>query len=116
MSDCLKKRILKPMTYNPKNTLKHKHNYCLKYLLIITNVNEKASIGYYNSKEYYYVLKCDKCDSFIPNSIEGNFDHHIFLDKEEIDDRLPIITASTMQKNPAYNFRDLKDVLVNEKV
>lgn len=96
-------------TYIDKNVLNHKHDYCLKHLLIITNINAKASIGYYNKKEYYYVLKCNKCNSFIPDSIKGNYNHHV-LEGKMIDADLPIIVANTNDKCPHYSFGKLVDV------
>ena len=109
MSMNFKKNYLMNETYKDKNALKHKHNYSIKYLLIVTNINTHASAGLYNSKEYFCVLKCDKCNSFIPDSVEGNYSH--YASKDEINDRsLPVITASTIQKQPHYNFCKLLDV------
>lgn len=114
MSECFRKQMLRGATYVPDNIIKHKHNYCIKHLLIITNVNKHASSGYYNSKEYFYVLKCNQCDSFIPDSVKGNYGHWIFGD-EKIDNSLPVITANTMQKNMIYNNSQLIDVTVIKK-
>ena len=111
ISMSLKKHWLKMATYVDKNCLKHKHDYKVKHLLIVTNINKHASGNYYNSKDYYYVLKCDKCDSFIPDSIPGNFDHHIFSN-EDVDFSLPTILANTKQKNLIYDFCKLEDVVV----
>ena len=96
-------------TYTDRNVSKHKHNYTVKHLLIVTNVNEHARRNYYEKKEYYYVLKCNQCNSFIPDSVEGNFNHRIF-NNENIDNSLPIITANTNYKCPHYDFSKLFDV------
>ena len=111
MAENFKKRYLRMETYIDPNCLKHKHNYSIKHLLIVTNINKHASSDYYNAKEYYYVLKCNECNSFIPDSVEGNFNHHI-LSNEPIDESLPVIEANTLQKNPHYNFSKLMDVKV----
>ena len=113
MSQNLRKRLLKMETYIDKSSSKHDHDYSLKHLLIVTNVNKNASCDYYKQKEYYYVLKCNKCNSFIPDSVEGNYNHHIF-DNENIDSSLPIITANTNYKCPHYNFSKLFDVNIKK--
>ena len=107
-----KKWHLNMETYKDKNCSKHKHNYSIKYLLIVTNTNKFAGICY-NTKEYYQVLKCDSCNSFIPDSIAGNYNHwltHI----DDVDKNLPVITANTIQKCPHYNFSKLVDVVVKK--
>ena len=109
MSENLKKWMLKNDTYKPKGSCKHKHNYSIKHLLIVTNINKHASAGYYLKKEYYYVLKCDKCNSFIPDIIPDNYQHQIFCQKD-IDFNYPTITANTLAKNPVYVFSKLVDV------
>ena len=109
MSENIKKHILRMDTYKPKETIMHKHNYSIKHLLIVTNINKYASSNYYLKKEYYYVLKCDKCNSFIPDTIDGNYQHHIAYEKD-IDSSLPTIAANTMAKNPIYFFSQLIDV------
>lgn len=114
MSMNFKKIMKRRSTYLPKNIFKHKHNYCIKCTLQITNDNEHSSFNYYKSKEYHNVLKCDSCDSFIPLSEEGNYDGTIF-EITKIDNKLPLITAKTKYKNPIYNFCDLFDVVINEK-
>lgn len=108
-----KKAHLKSLTYVPKDHYlnKHKHNYSIKCVLEITNKNIHASCNYYNRKEYHNVLKCDKCDSFIPNREEGNFSGHIFGDYNK---ELPLIMASTNMKGPAYDFNTLYDVKINK--
>ena len=111
MSLSYKKWYKKRQTYFPKGINKHRHNYCLKYILEITNVNEHASFNYYNSKEYHNVYKCDLCDSFIPIKEEGNWNGTIF-DDNNINKRLPIIIAKTNYKIPTYDFCDLFDVIV----
>lgn len=108
-----KKRLEKEETYIDKKALKHKHNYSINYLLIITNINKHASANYYGKKEYYYVLKCSECNSFIPNSIDGNYNHNIFH-RETIDYNMPTIVANTTQKCPNYDFSKLIDVKVND--
>lgn len=115
MAENFKKYMLKIETYKPKDIIKHKHNYSIKHLLIITNINEHASSNYYLSKEYYYVLKCNQCDSFIPDSIDGNYQHNIF-DLKDVDFSLPIITANTLYKQPIYNFSKLIDVEVKHHI
>ena len=109
----LKKRLIKQETYKDTNCLKHKHSYNIRHLLIVTNINKHASANCYNSKEYYYVLKCDQCNSFVPDSVDGNFNHHIFS-YENIDFSLPVITANTTQKCPHYSFCKLTDVIVKK--
>lgn len=94
------------MTYIPKNVVKHKHNYTEKYILEITNINPHATSNYYLSKEYHYILKCDKCNSFIPDSTEGNFDGLIF-NIEDIDKNMPMLKINTNQKGPLYVFNKL---------
>lgn len=106
------KRIHKEReTYIPKLKVKHKHNYLVKHLLIVTNINEHATANYYKKKEYYYVLKCDMCDSFIPQSLIGNYNGNIF-DEKDVDYSLPIIKANTTDKCPHYSFSRLIDVEV----
>ena len=109
MSENFRKHMLRMNTYKPKGLVKHKHNYSMKHLLIVTNVNNHASSNYYLKKEYYYVLKCDQCNSFIPEIVDGNYQHHIFYEKD-VDFNLPTITANTMAKNPIYCFSELIDV------
>lgn len=114
MTNPFRKKLKSIETYKPTDMVKHKHNYCLKYLLIVTNVNEHATNNYYNKEEYYYVLKCDKCNSFIPNSVEGNYNCYIY-NKKNIDNSLPIIRANTIQKSPHYNFSKLIDIIISNK-
>ena len=111
MSENFKKHILRMETYKQKETFKHKHNYSIKHLLIVTNINNHASSNNHLKKEYYYVLKCDQCNSFIPEIVEGNYQHHIF-DEKDVDFSLPIITANTMSKSPIYSFSKLIDINV----
>ena len=113
MAENFKKTILKKETYIDKSVLKHKHDYKLKYLLIVTNVNEHATGNYYKKQEYYYVLKCNQCNSFIPDSVEENFNHHI-LNNEIIDNNLPVITANTDFKSPHYEFSKLFNVIIKK--
>ena len=113
MSQNFKKNILRAETYKPKELFKHKHNYSMKYLLIVTNINKHASSNYYLKKEYYYVLKCDQCNSFIPEIVGGNYQHNIFYEKD-VDFNLPIITANIIEKNPVYSFSKLIDVNVTK--
>lgn len=115
MSINYKKYNMKRNTYLAKYELKHKHNYCIEYLLEITNINKHASINYFKSKEYHYVLKCDLCDSFIPKIEEGNFSATIF-DVDNINKNLSLITANTNFKNPHYDFCKLFDVVVYDKI
>jgi len=115
MSQNIKKTVLRDETYIDKDRLKHKHDFTLKHLLIVTNVNKHASANYYNKKEYFYVLKCNQCNSFIPDSVEENFNHYI-LDNEVIDYSLPVITASTDYKCPHYNFSKLFDFSMNNMI
>ena len=109
----IKKKMLRNETYIPNDIEKHEHEYKDKYLLIVTNKNKHASCNYYNTKEHYIVLKCKYCNSFIPDSIPGNYNHHIFYQKD-IDKSLPIIKAVTNQKCPHYNFSKLIDVEINQ--
>ena len=109
MSINFKKHMLMRETYKPRELFNHKHNYSIKHLLIVTNINKHASANYYLKKEYYYVLKCNQCDSFIPDIIDGNYQHHIFYEKD-VDFSYPIITANTMSKNPIYDFSELIDI------
>ena len=111
MSMSYKKLHQRRLTYIPKdNVNKHKHNYSIHCILEITNKNIHASANYYNKKEYYNVLKCEICNSFIPNSIEGNISGNI-IDKN-YNRELPLIVASTNMKNPAYDFNTLYDVSI----
>ncbi len=112
MSQNFKKWLEKTEAYNDHSSLKHKHNYLIKHLLVVTNINEHASSNYFKKKEYYYVLKCSQCNSFVPDSIDGNYQHNIF-NIDNIDNSLPRITANTMQKCPIYNFSKLIDVKLN---
>ncbi len=109
MSQKFKKWLKITETYKDHDYLKHKHSYSIKYLLVVTNINEHASSNYFGKKEYYYVLKCSGCNSFIPDRIDGNCQHKIF-NIDDIDYSLPKITANTMQKCPIYNFSKLIDV------
>ena len=113
MTQSFKQRLKKMETYIDKTALKHKHDYELKYLLIVTNINKHASGNYYKQNEYYYVLKCNQCNSFIPDSIEGNYNHNI-LNNENIDKSLPIITANTNFKCPHYSFSKLFEVNIKK--
>ena len=109
MSMKLKKVLQKRFTYLPKEIDKHKHNYSVKCVLEITNKNIHASSNYYNKKEYYNVLKCSLCDSFISDPKEGNISGNIL--SYEYDKSLPLISANTNMKCPAYNFDNLYDVV-----
>lgn len=113
MSINFKRQMIKILTYVDKEVSKHKHDYCIKCILEITNKNIHAAANYYNRKEYYEVLKCNCCNSFIPLSKEGNISGNI-LNKDEIDESLPKIIASTNLKSPAYNFYDLYDVRIGD--
>lgn len=110
MTQNIKKRLERKETYIDKKALKHKHEYIIKHLLIVTNTNKEATGNNYNKKEYYYVLKCNKCNSFIPDTIEGNYNH--IINKEEINNELPVITANTEEKTPHYSFSKLIDVKI----
>ena len=112
MSMNFKKWHRRKLTYIPSNIgCKHKHNYSIQCVLEITNKNIHASGNYYNKKEYHNVLKCDMCDSFIPLSEEGNIAGYIY--NQEYNKEIPFITASTNMKNPAYDFDNLYDVIIN---
>ncbi len=50
MSQNFKKWLEKAETYSDHNCLKHKHNYLIKYLLVVTNINEHASSNYFGKK------------------------------------------------------------------
>ncbi len=109
-----KKHFQRKMTYIPKDiATKHKHNYVEHFILEITNKNIHATANCYNTKEYYEVLKCDNCDSFIPNSKDGNFSGIIFDDN--YNKEIPLITANTNMKGPAYNFDNLYDIVIKKK-
>ena len=104
-----KKWHQKRLTYIPKDNLeKHKHNYSIYCILEITNINSTAIC--YNEKEYYNVLKCSMCNSFISVKEEGNFSGKIF--NEKYDKSLPLIKANTNMKSPIYNFDNLIDVII----
>ena len=107
MSMNYKKTLRREYTYVDKSC--KNHDYSLKYVLEITNDNIHASCNYYGKKEYYNVLKCSKCNSFIPDTSNGHYDGNIFH-IEDIDKTLPVIKAKTKRKNPAYDFYDLYDV------
>lgn len=109
MSVKYKKIIKKRLNYVSEDSIKHKHNFSVKCILQVTNRNKHASGNYYNKKEYYEVLKCNVCNSFIPVCREGNINGIIF-DTNKIDVNLPLIKANTNQKNPAYDFCDLFDI------
>lgn len=79
----------------------------------ITNRNIHASTNYYNKKEFYNVLKCEICNSFIPNLEEGNVSGYI--SEKDYNSELPLIVASTTMKNLAYDFNNLYDVSIIEK-
>ena len=111
MSESIRKRMLRRETYKPKELINHNHNYSIKHLLIVTNINNHASSNYYLKKEYYYVLKCNQSDSFIPEMVDGNYQHNIF-NEQDVDFNLPTITANTMSKCPIYFFSDLIDIKV----
>ncbi len=106
----LKKFLRKEYTYLDKTC--NNHDYKENYILEITNDNVHASGNYYGKKEYYEVLKCSYCNSFIPKSSEGNYSGHIFNYQNT---NLPIIHAKTNQKNPAYLFDKLYDVKIDNK-
>ena len=114
MSMNYKKLELKSMTYIDKEANKHKHDYCIKCLLEITNKNIHATCNYYNKKEYHYVYKCNLCNSFIPDIKDGNYDGTIFAN-EKIDKSLPTIYANTNYKGPQYEFYKLYDVKYFDK-
>ena len=111
MSMSFKKALRKEYTYIDK-TCKN-HDYTIKCILEITNDNIHAAGNYYGKKEYYKVIKCSKCNSFIPNSEEGNYSGH-FFNEDDIDKTLPLIIAKTNKKSPAYVFCDLYDVKINK--
>ena len=71
-----KKALRKEYTYEDK-TCKN-HDYTIKCILEITNDNIHAAGNYYGKKEYYKVIKCSKCNSFVPNSEEGDYSGHFF--------------------------------------
>ena len=50
MAKKFKRWLLEVETYIDKNAFKHKHDYKLKHLLIVTNINEHASANYYNKR------------------------------------------------------------------
>lgn len=113
MGSKYKKIMERRLSYFDKNSIKHKHDFNIKCVLEITNKNIYATGNYYNSKEYYEVLKCNVCDSFIPISKEGNISGIIF-DINQIDKNLLLIKASTNKKEPIYDFYDLFDVEVGK--
>ena len=107
-----KKKEERRLTYIPKKIKeKHKHNYIIEYILEITNDNIHATGNYYNKKEYYQVLKCNQCDSFIPSPKKGNSLGLVL--NNEYDKNLPLIKAKTNMKCPAYNYNNLYDVEIN---
>ena len=75
-------------------------------------MNIHASGNYYNKKEYYNVLKCDQCDSFIPLSENGNISGNII--DGNYNKELPLIQAKTNMKCPAYFFDNLYDVNIKK--
>ena len=114
MGSKYKKTIKRRLTYLDKIAIKHKHDFSIKCILEITNKNIHATGNYYNTKEYYEVLKCNICNSFIPISIEGNISGIIF-DTNKIDKTLPLIKASTNNKEPIYDFYNLSDVKIEKQ-
>lgn len=70
---------------------------------------------YYGEKEYYQVLKCSYCNSFISVAKRGNCQGHLStaLTKEQL--LLPIIKADTMQKHQIYDFNKLVNVSFLQK-
>lgn len=113
MSSKYKKIMEKRLCYLDKNSIKHKHGFSIKCVLEITNRNIHATGSYYNTKEYYEVLKCNLCNSFIPISKEGNISGIIF-DMNKVEKNLPLIKSSTNKKEPMYEFYDLFDIKVDK--
>jgi hypothetical protein len=109
MSVKYKKIMERRFHYIIKDSTKHKHDFSIKCILEVTNKNIHATGNCYNKKEYYEVLKCSACNSFIPISKEGNINGIIF-DTNRIDTSLPLIKANTNQKNPTYDFCNLCDI------
>ena len=106
MSLSFRKMMLNEYTYRNPFEFKHKHEYSIKCLLIVNDLNK-------NKKFYHYVLKCNKCNSFIPKSENYNFNGKIF-DIDTIDKSIPVIRANSSTGKHRYNFKKLFNVSISE--
>ena len=95
-------RLIKRETkFLEKKTMKHKHHFNVKCILEINMLD--------NKREYFNVLKCEQCNSFISNSESNNIQGHIF-DKFENKDNLPILVANVSKRNLIIPFSYIKSV------
>ena len=114
------KDYIKDILYREKG-IKHQHEFAQECVLEITNKNIHAAGNYYNKKEYYLVLKCLNCNSFISKREEGNIQGHLrndFIKNDYPHDinmsDYPLITAETKMKCPGYEFSKLENVLFHD--
>ncbi len=78
----LRKLIKSETKWTDKNTIRHRHNFCIHTIAEVIN----GSAGF---KSYYNVMKCEYCNSFKcisqPNNVMG------LIQPGYIDTTLPVI-------------------------
>ena len=103
----LRKIIKKETEYkDKKKNIKHKCDFDIPCILKV-KFNHKI--------QYYNVIKCNKCLSFISVREPGNVQGHIFKALNELEKALPLITAYSNSKYLISDFADLENVSYEEK-
>lgn len=98
----LRKIYKNETTWIQKGKRKHKCNFSEHCLLKVTLLNNKIN--------YYNVLKCHECLSFISIKESGNIQGCIFNELTKKQKSLPVITASYGHRNLIVNFSALDNV------
>lgn len=105
----LRKILKKETMYNDKSKeIKHKCVFDVHCVLKVNHINDKI--------QYYNVMKCDKCLSFISIKEPGNIQGCIFDNISKEQQELPLITALSKEKTVIVNFADLEDVSCENKI
>ena len=103
----LRKIYKKETEYNDKKKeIKHKCNFDIHCIL---------KVNFNNKIEYYNVMKCRECLSFISIRKHENVQGHIFRELTEEEKELPLITANSNTKYLICNFSDLENVSYEQK-
>lgn len=105
----LRKILKKETLYNDKKKIiKHKCEFNVHCVLKVNLINDKI--------QYYNVMKCNKCLSFISIKEPGNIQGCIFDNISKEQEALPLITASSKEKTVIINFADLEDVSCENRI
>ena len=98
----LRKILKRETTWREKGLCRHKCNFKEHCILKVILLNNKVN--------YYNVMKCLGCLSFISIREPGNIQGYIFDELTKEQKSLPLLTAYYKRKNLIITFADLENV------